>query len=127
MRLLCDTQIIIWLMNGDGRIRPQVDAMLADRANDILFSAVSLWEVAIKLRVGKIRTEVAALHDNCVAAGMTLLDIEVRHLVALSRLTDAAHNDPFDHLLIAQAVAEGASLLTSDRKVQRYPVDIIKA
>lgn len=127
MRLLCDTQIIIWLMNGDKKIRPQVDAMLADRSNDILFSAVSLWEVAIKLRVGKIRTEVAALHNNCVAAGMTLLNVEVPHLVALSRLTDAAHNDPFDHLLIAQAIAEGASLLTSDRKVQRYPIDIIKA
>lgn len=127
MRLLCDTQIIVWLMQGEKRIKPAVGEMLADRSNEVLFSSASLWEVAIKMRVGKIRTGVAALHDNCRAAGMTLLKIEVPHLVALSRMADGLHKDPFDHLLIAQAMAEDVPLLTADRVVQRYPIQIIKA
>lgn len=127
MRLLCDTQIIIWLMQGAARIKPSISDLLADRDNDVLFSSVSLWEVAIKMRVGKIRAGIPALHDNCLRAGMSFLTIELAHLVALTQLTETSHKDPFDHLLIAQAQSEGASLLTADRVVQRYPIDIIKA
>lgn len=101
--------------------------MLADRGNEILFSSVSLWEVALKVRIGKFSVSVEAVDAGCRRAGMTLLKIEVAHLAAVSRMVDVPHNDPFDHLLIAQAVAEGVPFLTADRVVQRYPVEIIKA
>lgn len=127
MRLLCDTQIIIWLMQGQKRIKSPAAALLADRSNEVLFSSVSLWEVAMKMRIAKIRTGVAALQDNCRSAGMSLLKIEVSHLAVLAGMTETLHNDPFDHLLIAQAIAEDAALVTSDRIVQCYPIEIIKA
>lgn len=127
MKVLCDTQIILWLMLGDPRLKASTEAMLAARENVVYFSSVSLFEIALKVRVGKFDTSVEAVHDNCLRAGMTLLKIETAHLAALSRLRDVLHKDPFDHLLIAQSIAEKASLLTADRIVQRYPIDIIKA
>ena len=127
MRILCDTQIILWLMLGDARLRSATEAILADRDNEILFSSVSLFEIALKIRIGKFAASVERVDVNCRRAGMTLLPIALTHVAALSRLTDVLHEDPFDHLLIAQAGAEGVPLLTADRVVQRYPIDIIKA
>ncbi|CAA9495592.1 MAG: hypothetical protein AVDCRST_MAG91-783 [uncultured Sphingomonadaceae bacterium] len=127
MRLLCDTQIIIWAMTEDDRLRPATAELITDRGNDVFFSIVSLWEVAIKVRQGRIGVGVEALRERCEFMGMSPLNLEVAHLTAVSRMTDVLHNDPFDHLLIAQAVAERVPLLTSDSTVQRYPIDLIKA
>lgn len=127
MRLLCDTQIIIWAMTGDDRLSPAAARLVADRENEVLFSIVSLWEVAIKVRRGKINVGVEALHDRCQFMGMSYLGLEIAHLTAMAQLVDVMHEDPFDHLLIAQAMSEDVPLLTADRVVQRYPIEIIKA
>ena len=127
MRLLCDTQIILWAMTEDDRLKPAAAKLVTDRDNEVLFSIVSLWEVAIKVRQGRIGVSVEALRDRCNVMGMLHLGLEVAHLAAVSRLTNVLHNDPFDHLLIAQAEVEDIAFLTADRVVQRYPIQIIKA
>lgn len=127
MRLLCDTQIVLWFVQGAAELRSQAKALIVDPDNDILFSTVSLWEVAIKVRTGKLRADVEELHAECTRVGMQPLRIEVSHLAAVSRMIDVRHLDPFDHLLIAQATIERVPLLTADRVVQRYPINIIKA
>lgn len=114
-------------MLSDPRLRPASEALLADRDNEVLFSSVSLFEIAVKVRAGKFDASVEVVDANCRRAGMTLLPIALAHVAALSRLTDVLHKDPFDHLLIAQAIAEDVPLLTGDRVVQRYPIEIIKA
>lgn len=127
MRLLCDTQIVIWAVAGSADLSARARALVVDPANEILFSTASLWEIAIKIRVGKLKADGDEIHDECLSIGMLRLDIEVSHLAAVARMADALHNDPFDHLLIAQAIAEGVPFLTADRVVQRYPVEIVKA
>lgn len=127
MRLLCDTQIIIWWLQDDPKLKVRVLALLTDQANEVLYSTVSLWEIALKHRLGRLQADVEAVDRHCRGRGLTPLKIELAHLTALSRMTGVLHRDPFDHLLIAQAVAEGVPFLTADRVVQRYPVDVIKA
>lgn len=125
--MLCDTQIIIWWLQDDPKLKVRTLALITDRGNEVLYSVVSLWEIALKHRLGRLEADVAAVDRHCRARGLTPLGIEVPHLVALPQMKDARHRDPFDLLLIAQAKAEGAPLLTADRVVQRYPIDIIKA
>lgn len=127
MRLLCDTQIILWWLDDDRRLKAHALTLITDERNEVLFSIVSLWEIALKTRLGRLRTDVEAVDRNCRKRGLTPLKIELAHLAALSRMKDVVHRDPFDHLLIAQAMTEGVPLLTADSAVQRYPVDIIKA
>lgn len=127
MRLLCDTQIILWTIYKAGKLKPRMAALISDRSNEILFSSVSLWEIALKVRRKKLAADVEEVSNSCLAIGMTSLHLKVSHFVALSQLVDVLHRDPFDHLLIAQAMAEDVPLLTADRVVQRYPIEIIKA
>lgn len=127
MRILCDTQIVLWAQADDGRLRIEARRLLADPANTILFSMVSLWEVAISARLGRLTTSPEAVYENCLLDDMTLLPLRVEHVAAVARMKDVLHKDPFDHLLIAQAMVENVPMLTADRIVQRYPVQIIKA
>ena len=98
--------------------------MIADPDNGILVSTVSLWEIAVKTRIGKMRVNVGEVAHVIAASGFTLLDIRIVHLETLATLP-AHHRDPFDHLLIAQAIAEAATLLTEDQNICRYPVQCI--
>ena len=127
MRLLCDTQIILWWLDDDPRLKARVLTLITDGRNEVLYSTVSLWEIALKHRLGHLEVDVEAVDRHCRGRGLTPLKIELPHLAALSGMTHVLHRDPFDHLLIAQAQVEKASLLTADRKVQRYPIDTIKA
>lgn len=114
-------------MLNDPRLKPQTAELVTDRANDVMFSVVSLWEVAIKVRATGMTMSVDALHAKCIVMGMVMLDIKLVHLETLSRLVDTLHKDPFDLLLISQAMTEDVPFLTADRVVQRYPIAILKA
>lgn len=127
MRLLCDTQIILWWLADDRRLKARVMSLLTDPGNEVLYSTVSLWEITLKHRLRRLEADIGAVDRHCRGRGLTPLKIELPHLAALSRMFDSLHRDPFDHLLIAQATAEGVPLLTADRVVQRYPIEIIKA
>ena len=124
MRLLLDTHVLLWWFADDRRLGSRARALIGNPAHDVLVSVVALWEVALKLRVGKLRADIAEIGNAIGREGFLLLPIEVSHLLALASLP-AHHRDPFDHLLIAQAIVENADLMTEDRYASRYPVRVM--
>jgi PIN domain nuclease of toxin-antitoxin system len=121
VKLLLDTHALVWWLDDDARLGEGVRALIGDPANDVLVSVASFWELVVKARVGKFRADVGDIAANAGRDGFTLLGIELPHLAALTALP-ACHRDPFDHLLIAQAIAEDATFLSDDRHVPDYPV-----
>ncbi len=87
-------------------------------------SAVSLWEIVVKLRVGKLQADITEVSDAIEHDGFTLLPISLASLAELTRLP-MHHRDPFDHLLIAQAISEQAALLSEDQNISKYPVEVL--
>lgn len=124
MKLLLDTHVLLWALNDSARLGPTARSLIADRANDVLVSVASLWEVALKSQAGKLRADVQDISNAITRSGVALLGIEVAHLVALTSLP-RYHKDPFDHLLIAQGMSENAALMSDDRNMPKYPVQVI--
>jgi PIN domain nuclease of toxin-antitoxin system len=123
-RLLLDTNVAVWLLLGDrDRVSPSVVQALEDITNDVALSAASVWEIAIKRSLGKV-----TLPDGWTKAlqrlGFDPMPVTAMHAAAVERLP-WHHRDPFDRLLIAQASVEGCRLVTSDRRLAEYPVEIL--
>jgi PIN domain nuclease of toxin-antitoxin system len=121
VRLLLDTHALLWWLSDDDQLGRQARELVEDPANDVLISIVSLWEIAVKTRVGKLQADIKEIADAVDHGDFTLLDIDVPHLLTLAGLP-MHHRDPFDHLLIAQAITEDATFISRDRNVARYPV-----
>jgi len=121
VRLLLDTHALLWWLADDRRLGARVRDLIEDPSNDVLVSVVSLWEIVIKARVGKLQADVKEIAEAIRREGIILLDIGIAHLMTLTRL-QMHHRDPFDHLLIAQAMAEDAVLISDDRNAPRYDV-----
>jgi PIN domain nuclease of toxin-antitoxin system len=122
VNLLLDTHLLLWAAGRDALMSPKADAMIKDGQNMLWFSVASLWEIAIKRAMDRpdFRTDAGTMRGGLLANGYRELAIDGRHCLALAALP-ALHGDPFDRMLIAQAVSEGMTLLTADRKVARYP------
>lgn len=128
MKLLLDTQVWLWLQHAPERLGPAL-ALAEDRANRLLFSAASSWEIAIKWRLGKLALPdppEVYVPDRVATSGVVPLAVEHAHALAVASLPPH-HGDPFDRLLVVQAVAENASLLTADRALALYAVEIVWA
>jgi PIN domain nuclease of toxin-antitoxin system len=123
VRLLLDTHVLLWALDEDSRLGPKARASIVDIANDVLVSVASLWEIAIKNRLGKLRDDLPTILAGVSAAGFHVLPIEIRHLTALGTIP-MHHRDPFDHLLLAQAAADELTLVTVDRQLRRYGVPL---
>jgi PIN domain nuclease of toxin-antitoxin system len=126
VKLLLDTHVLLWWLADDARLGAQTRDLIADPANDVLVSVVSLWEIAVKTRIGKLT---ASLDDILVAMrenGFIRLGVEDTHLRALMGLP-LHHRDPLDHLLIAQAMAEGAVFCSDDVSAEKYSENIINS
>lgn len=126
MRLLLDTQVLLWALVSPERIPAPVRERLESPENDVLFSAASIWEVAIKVRIGRMDLPIS-LEDVTAAAlqsGFQELPIRAAHVAATAQLP-LYHRDPFDRILVAQALHEPARLLTADRKLARY-ADVVE-
>lgn len=121
MRLLLDTHALLWWLADDPRLGQPARDVIADPANDILVSAASLWEIQVKVRVGKLKADIQDILSEMQEQGFDLLAIAPAHLVALGVLP-RHHGDPWDHLLIAQANAEDAVFVSQDRHTPDYPV-----
>ncbi|MEX2616469.1 MAG: type II toxin-antitoxin system VapC family toxin [Alphaproteobacteria bacterium] len=121
MKLLIDTHLILWAANSPERLSPAARLLMADSENDLVFSAASLWEVAIKCGLGRTDFNVAPrqLRRGLIENGWLELAISSAHAVAIDGLPPI-HKDPFDRLLVAQAQVEGMSLLTADSAVAAY-------
>ena len=118
MRLLLDTHMLLWLMNGNERLTPRA-RVLIDSASDVYVSAASIWEVAIKRRVGKMEENPEELVATLGKAGLIDLPVEPRHALVTAQLP-LLHRDPFDRMLVAQAISETMRLLTTDAQLAAY-------
>jgi PIN domain nuclease of toxin-antitoxin system len=124
MRLLLDTQALLWWLSDDGRLEIQARALIEDPGNDVLVSVVSLWEIAVKVRIGKLQADLREIVESVGREGFSPLGISMPHLLTLVELPKH-HRDPFDHLLIAQAIAEDAAFVSEDRNAPRYEVRLV--
>jgi PIN domain nuclease of toxin-antitoxin system len=125
VKLLLDTHILLWAAGQPKRLPRKGRALIEDQGNALFFSAASLWEIVIKSRLGRndFRADARVLRRALLDHGYSELPIASEHVVALESLP-AIHKDPFDRILIAQAVVEGITLLTADEKLARYPAPV---
>lgn len=121
MRLLLDTQLILWVTIAPERLSTTAREIVEDRTNELSFSAISIWEVAIKRSLGRSEFQVdpAALREALLDDGYRELCFTSLHGIDVQALPPI-HRDPFDRALLAQAAKEGLALLTSDRQLGRY-------
>jgi len=124
VRLLLDTHALLWWLNDDEKLGNHARGLIGDPENDVLVSAVSLWEITVKLRIGKLDADIGEILAVLPDQGFDRLDITDAHLVALTALP-LHHRDPFDHLLMAQAVAEGAHFVSQDQNVALYGIPFV--
>jgi PIN domain nuclease of toxin-antitoxin system len=119
VKLLLDTQIMLWWLLGDSRLRAETRELMA--ATRCLVSVASVWEVAIKHRLGKLPVDPVSCRDETLAAGATLLRIDDAHAIETARLP-AIHEDPFDRQIIARARIEGLVAVSSDSRWGHYDI-----
>ena len=128
MRLLLDTHILLWALTDDPRLSTRARELLLDTRNDVFFSAASLWEIAIKRTLRREDMPISA--DQAIRlfnkAGYEELGISAAHAVAVESLPPI-HTDPFDRMLVAQAISEPLCLITHDSIVASYHNGIILA
>ena len=123
MRLLLDTHAALWWLSNDQRFSATAAVHVNDPSNQLLLSAAVVWEVAIKRSIGKLDTP-DGFGPALLGAGMLPLAVGFEHASAVEHLP-WHHRDPFDRLLVAQALIEGATLLSSDRALQAYDVPVL--
>ena len=128
-RFLIDTHCWLWTFLTPERLNDEAAALIGSDMHAVVFSAVSAWEIAIKVALGKLRLPEPAeeyVGSRTDAQGMKPLPIYIHHALRVARLP-LHHRDPFDRLLIAQAQAEGLPLMTGDPRIAEYDVEIIWA
>lgn len=122
MRLLLDTNVLLWTLAGHARVK-HLRARIEADDNDVYVSAASFWEVAIKAGIGKLDVDIRELRRASQRSGFFELPVIGTHTEQLGNLP-AIHKDPFDRMLVAQAQAEPLRLLTSDGLLAGYGANI---
>jgi PIN domain nuclease of toxin-antitoxin system len=125
--LLVDTHLLLWAAGEPRKLSKKARRLLEDPGSQLWFSAVSLWEIAIKHGLGRadFRVEPRRLRRGLIDNGWRELAVSSEHAMATLDLP-LIHKDPFDRMLVAQAQIEGLALVTSDELVARYPGDVQK-
>lgn len=127
MRILLDTHVFLWWIADRPELSGRAREIIADSANQLVLSAASGWEIAIKARLGRLQVPEALerfLTDQLVRNAIEVLPITMSHALRTYRLADL-HRDPFDRLIVAQAIVEGIPVLTKDPQIGRYDVPIL--
>jgi PIN domain nuclease of toxin-antitoxin system len=124
MRLLLDTQIVYWFFYERQNVPDEAWAVM-NNSDGVFVSAASVWEIAIKVRIGKLNADPARIVQLMEAAGFNELPVFSRHTILVAALP-LHHGDPFDRLLIAQAIEEPMHLLTTDGQLRQYSELVIQ-
>lgn len=124
MHLLLDTQIILWLISRDRKLSESARSLI-DGAESRQVSAASLWEIAIKVRLGKLNADLDGVIANLTPSGFVELPVTSRHAAQVAKLP-LLHGDPFDRLLVAQAMSEPLYLVTTDSQLPQYSSLVIQ-
>lgn len=124
-RFLLDTRVLLWSLASPDELHPSAFHVIRDPYNQIYVSAASVWEMAIKSSLGKLKIP-GDLEDQLRINRFDHLSVTIAHAVALQQLP-ILHRDPFDRMLVAQARHEGVTLITRDLQIQQYDVPWITA
>lgn len=126
MRALLDTSALLWWLGEPTRFAPSLLAELSDSESEVLFSQVSLLEIQIKVGIGKLRLDfpVEDIPDLAERSGLGALPLSNAAIFTLPKLP-AVHRDPFDRLLVCEAIQQGIPLVTPDTQIRRYPVRVL--
>lgn len=127
MRLLLDTHAFLWFIQGNNNLSDAARSFIEDPANQKLISIASLWEIAIKVSIGKLEVEMPMtelVEQQVLGNAFSLLSIAPEHLNELAKLP-FHHKDPFDRLIIAQSLSEDMSIVSVDRAFGDYPVQLV--
>jgi PIN domain nuclease of toxin-antitoxin system len=125
MKVLIDTHVFIWWTSEPQKLSPNIYNLLTNTDTKVIFSLASIWEMQIKLSLGKLTFETALpglVEDELKRNQIELLPINLAHIYALSDLPNH-HRDPFDRLLIAQAINEGLAIVSIDEKFDGYDIE----
>ena len=124
MRVLLDTHAFVWFIAGSPNLSPSARALVEDPTNDKVVSAAGLWELAIKVSIGRLHLAApfeVLIPDQIKRNGFEVLGVEVRHTAVVVSLP-FHHRDPFDGLLVAQALAEGMPIISADSALDAYAI-----
>ncbi len=124
MRLLLDTHVVLWELQGARAVRPGAHDAI-ERASEVVFSVVSFAEIGVKAAIGKL-TVPADLREHVLRSGLRILGLAPDHGLGVADLP-MHHRDPFDRLLISQARSEGMTVVTADRRFAEYDIPVIDA
>ena len=125
MRYLLDTHVLIWSIDEENNKIPPTTLNIIDNLNNELFlSIASLWEITIKLNIGKFipNIDIHDVYSYIRKSQLIILNIEEKHLLEYRHLP-LIHREPFDRLIIATSISENLTLITHDKKIQEYPID----
>lgn len=127
MKLLLDTHLLLWAASAPNRIPKSARVLIEDPENEVFFSAASLWEIAIKRGLARqdFNADPRVLRRALLDNGYGELPITSEHVIQVDQLPPR-HKDPFDRVLVAQAIVEGITLLTNDQKLPGYPGPVLK-
>jgi len=125
VKLLLDTRLLLWAAGQPDRLSQAARQLIEDKENELLFSTASLWEVVLKRGLGRddFRVDPRLLRRGLLDNGYSELPISSKHMVTIDTLPPI-HKDPFDRVLLAQALVEGITLLTADATVAGYPAPV---
>ena len=126
MRYLLDTHVLLWWIADDPKLRADTRATITDPSHDVAVSVASIWEAAIKRALGKMQFETPILLDTLSLGGIHVIPITGEHALAAGDLP-RHHDDPFDRMLVAQALTEGLTLVSRDSRLRSYEVAIVEA
>jgi len=124
VRLLLDTHVVLWELQGERIVGPRAQEAV-ERASELLFSVVSFAEIGVKAAIGKVAVP-EDLHQHLLRSGLRILGLAPDHGLGVAALP-MHHRDPFDRLIISQARCEGLTLLTADARIADYDVALIDA
>ncbi len=129
MKYLLDTEVWLWMQAQPERLGPHTLSLLTDERNQLLLSSASSWEIAIKFRKGKVQlpyTPDQYVPDRMIAGGVDGFAVQHSHALFVSHLDDH-HRDPFDRLLVSQAMLENLPIISADPAIAAYEVEVIDA
>ena len=126
MKYLLDTHSFLWFAAGSGNLSDKVLEKITNTEETCYLSIASLWEIAIKLEIGKLSMSpgLDEISEFCRRNTFHLLQIEIQHLLELQKL-EKHHSDPFDRLIIAQAASDSLVIMTRDKNFSKYPVTLL--
>jgi len=124
LRFLLDTHALLWALSAPQQLPVSLRRAIQAAENDVYASLVSAWEIAIKAALGKLEFDVRSLERTLAATGIQLLDVNLQHVARVAELPQH-HGDPFDRMLVAQAMCESMTLVSRDRELAKYGVKLL--